>query len=82
MLGENKKLAIISMASIPLVMTLGNSMLIPVLPMIEKELGITSLQVSMLITIYSVVAIICIPIAGYLSDQIGRKKSNAWERAI
>ncbi|KMK77773.1 MFS transporter [Alkalihalobacillus pseudalcaliphilus] len=74
MLGENKKLAIISMASIPLVMTLGNSMLIPVLPMIEKELGITSLQVSMLITIYSVVAIICIPIAGYLSDQIGRKK--------
>ncbi|KGA98786.1 MFS transporter [Alkalihalobacillus alcalophilus ATCC 27647 = CGMCC 1.3604] len=74
MLGENKKLAILSIASIPLVMTLGNSMLIPVLPIIEKELDITSLQVSMLITIYSVVAIICIPIAGYLSDQIGRKK--------
>ncbi|KYG26631.1 MFS transporter [Alkalihalobacillus trypoxylicola] len=74
MLANNKKLAILSIASIPLVMTLGNSMLIPVLPIIEKELGISSFQVSMLITIYSVVAIICIPIAGYLSDQLGRKK--------
>ncbi|NEU30021.1 MFS transporter [bacterium LRH843] len=55
-------------------MTLGNSMLIPVLPQIEKELGVSSFEVSMLITVYSVIAIICIPIAGYLSDQVGRKK--------
>ncbi|TSB48138.1 MFS transporter [Alkalicoccobacillus porphyridii] len=63
-----------SIASIPLVMTLGNSMLIPVLPTIEKKLGISSLQVSLLITVYSIVAILCIPIAGYLSDHIGRKQ--------
>jgi ACDE family multidrug resistance protein len=68
------KWAIFSISSIPLVMTLGNSMLIPVLPEIEKELGISSFQVSMLITVYSVVAILCIPIAGYISDHIGRKK--------
>ncbi len=55
-------------------MTLGNSMLIPVLPIMEKQLKITSLQVSLLITIYSIVAIILIPIAGFLSDEYGRKK--------
>lgn len=70
---EKKTWDLISIASIPLVMTLGNSMLIPVLPEMEKQLNISSLQVSMIITVYSVVAIILIPIAGYLSDQFGRK---------
>ncbi|WNW24481.1 bacillibactin exporter BcbE [Bacillus inaquosorum] len=65
---------IIALSSVPLVMTLGNSMLIPVLPMMEKKLSVTSFQVSLIITVYSVVAIICIPIAGYLSDRFGRKK--------
>ena len=65
---------IISLASIPLVMTLGNSMLIPVLPILEKKVGISSFQSSMIITSYSVAAIILIPIAGYLSDRFGRKK--------
>lgn len=73
-MGERNTWALISIASIPLVMTLGNSMLIPVLPMIEKELSITSLQASLLITVYSVVAIFCIPIAGFLSDHVGRKR--------
>jgi MFS transporter, ACDE family, multidrug resistance protein len=71
---SKQKWAIISLSSIPLVMTLGNSMLIPVLPSMEKELSISSLQTSMIITVYSIVAIILIPIAGYLSDHIGRKK--------
>lgn len=64
---------IISMASIPLIMTLGNSMLIPVLPLLEKELNISSFQSSMIITSYSVSSIFLIPIAGYLSDRFGRK---------
>ncbi|MCM3724211.1 MFS transporter [Neobacillus cucumis] len=55
-------------------MTLGNSMLIPVLPSMEKELTITSFQTSMIITVYSIVAIFLIPVAGYISDHIGRKK--------
>lgn len=65
---------VVSMASIPLVMTLGNSMLIPVLPILEKKVGISSFQSSMVITSYSVAAIFLIPIAGYLSDRLGRKK--------
>lgn len=48
-------------------------MLIPILPTIEKKLHISSFQVSMIITIYSIVAILLIPIAGYLSDRWGRK---------
>ncbi|ENQ3105257.1 MFS transporter [Bacillus cereus] len=63
-----------ALSSVPLVMTLGNSMLIPVLPLIEKKLNITDLQVSLIITIYSIVAIVLIPVAGYLSDKWGRKK--------
>ncbi|MGE7779744.1 MFS transporter [Peribacillus sp. NPDC097264] len=65
---------IVSMASIPLVMTLGNSMLIPVLPVFEEKVNITSFQSSMIITSYSVASIFLIPVAGYLSDRIGRKK--------
>ena len=71
---NNQKWTIISIASIPLVMTLGNSMLIPVLPVMEKKMGITAFQSSLIITVYSIVAIFLIPIAGYLSDHIGRKK--------
>lgn len=71
---QEKRWAIISLASIPLIMTLGNSMLIPILPLLEKELGISKLQSSYIITVYSIVAIILIPIAGYLSDRFGRKK--------
>lgn len=65
---------VVSMASIPLVMTLGNSMLIPVLPIFEERLGISSFQSSMIITSYSVASIFLIPVAGYLSDKFGRKK--------
>lgn len=65
---------IVSMASIPLVMTLGNSMLIPVLPILEGKVGISSFESSMIITSYSISAIFLIPVAGYLSDRFGRKK--------
>jgi len=71
---SKQKWAIVSLSSIPLVMTLGNSMLIPVLPSMEKKLSISSFQTSMIITVYSIVAIFLIPVAGYLSDHIGRKK--------
>ncbi len=71
---DKKTWDLISVASIPLVMTLGNSMLIPVLPTMEKEMNVSAFQVSMIITVYSVVAILLIPIAGYLSDRYGRKR--------
>jgi MFS transporter, ACDE family, multidrug resistance protein len=70
---KSKKVSLLAISSVPLVMTLGNSMLIPVLPIIEEKLKITPFQVSLIITVYSIVAIILIPIAGYLSDRFGRK---------
>lgn len=73
-MNDKKTMDLIALASIPLMMTLGNSMLIPVLPIIEKELKISPFQSSLIITVYSIVAILFIPIAGYLSDRLGRKK--------
>jgi ACDE family multidrug resistance protein len=69
-----KKWDLISLSSIPLIMTLGNSMLIPILPQIARRLHVSSFLVSMLITVYAIVAILLIPIAGYLSDRYGRKR--------
>src|SRR5699024_12788854 len=71
---NERRWAIISLASVPLIMTLGNSMLIPVLPVMEKKLEISKLQSSYIITCYSIVAIIFIQLAGFLSDRFGRNK--------
>ncbi|WP_246027903.1 MFS transporter [Paenibacillus xylaniclasticus] len=71
---EKKKRDLAAISSIPLIMTLANSMLIPVLPLMQRKLGIASWQASLIITIYAAVSIVCIPIAGYLSDQFGRKR--------
>ncbi|MDC3415224.1 MFS transporter [Aquibacillus sp. 3ASR75-11] len=54
-------------------MTLGNSMLIPILPKMESKLNLSSFQVSLTITIFSVAAAVSIPILGYLSDRFTRK---------
>ncbi|WP_238189368.1 MFS transporter [Paenibacillus sp. L3-i20] len=70
---KQKKLDLMALASIPLIMTLANSMLIPVLPLMQKKLHISPLQSSLIITIYAAVSIFFIPIAGYLSDRFGRK---------
>lgn len=71
---KGSKGVLIALSSIPLIMTLGNSMLLPILPQISKELRISAFQVSMIITVYGLIAILMIPIAGYLSDRYGRKK--------
>jgi ACDE family multidrug resistance protein len=70
---RHNQLNLLALGSIPLMATLGNSMLIPVLPEIGRELHVSSLRVSMLITVYAVAAIVLIPFAGYLSDKFGRK---------
>lgn len=59
---------------LPLVMVLGNSMLIPILPLMEEELNITTAQVGFLLSVFSIIAAIVIPIVGILSDRFGRKK--------
>jgi MFS transporter, ACDE family, multidrug resistance protein len=63
----------IALATIPMVLVLGNSMLIPILPQMVTELGITKAQSSFIITLFSITAAIVIPIAGYLSDRFSRK---------
>lgn len=64
---------IVAIGSIPLIMTLGNSMLIPILPKMRSELHISSFQASLTITVFSIVAALAIPILGYLSDRLSRK---------
>jgi ACDE family multidrug resistance protein len=63
----------IAIASVPLVLVLGNSMLIPVLPAMKAALKITQFQTSLIISLFSLTAAIAIPIIGYLSDRFGRK---------
>ncbi len=65
---------LLTLSIIPLLMVLGNSMLIPVLPEIRSELNISQLQVSLLITLFSIPAGVVIPISGVLADRFGRKK--------
>lgn len=64
---------LIGLAGVPLVMVLGNSMLIPVLTTMKNKLGLTSFQTSFLITAFSISAGLVIPLAGYLSDRFNRK---------
>lgn len=49
-------------------------MLIPVFPMMEKQLDLTQFQVGLMVTAFSIPAGIVIPFAGGISDYIGRKK--------
>lgn len=62
------------LATVPFIMVLGNSMLIPVFPLMEERLQLTQFQVGLLVTAFSVPAGIVIPFAGAVSDYVGRKK--------
>jgi ACDE family multidrug resistance protein len=70
---SNKKNMVIILSTVPFLMVLGNSMLIPEFPTIKAELSITQFQVGLLITFFSFPAALFIPFLGYLSDRIGRK---------
>lgn len=70
---HNKKNMVFILSTVPFLMVLGNSMLIPEFPAIKSALDITQFQVGLLITFFSAPAAIAIPFLGYLSDRIGRK---------
>lgn len=72
-LKKNKGMIILAVGSVPLMMTLGNSMLIPVLPKMKSSMDLSQLQVSLTITVFSIAAAVMIPIVGYLSDRYPRK---------
>ncbi|MCH1640001.1 MFS transporter [Paenibacillus timonensis] len=64
----------IAIATIPIVLVFGNSMLVPVLPEMQRQLEISKFQSSLIISIFSLAAGVFIPVIGYLSDRFGRKK--------
>jgi ACDE family multidrug resistance protein len=66
-------LTFMAIATIPLVLVLGNSMLVPILPDMQRELQISQFQSSLIITLFSFSAGIFIPVIGYLSDKFTRK---------
>lgn len=70
----NRALTLAALSTVPFVMVLGNSMLIPVLPDVKRALHLTPCEVSLVITLFSVPAGLVIPFCGYLSDRFGRKK--------
>lgn len=72
---NNRWYTLVILSSIPIIMVLGNSMIIPVLPTIGSKFEVTSFQTSLLITLFSIPAAITIPIAGILADRVGRKKT-------
>lgn len=70
---KGKLIILLALSAVPFIMVLGNSMLIPVLPEMQKQLGISQFQASLVISLFSVPAGIIIPFAGFLSDRLGRK---------
>lgn len=66
-------LPFVVLSGVPFIMVLGNSMLIPVFPQMEKAMHLTQFQVGLMVTLFSVPAGLLIPLAGVLSDQVGRK---------
>lgn len=70
---KNRGMAVVAIGTVPLILVLGNSMLIPVLPGIKRELDISQFQVSLIVTVFSVAAAVSIPFLGYVSDRFSRK---------
>lgn len=70
---QGKPLVLVALSAVPFVMVLGNSMLIPILPAMERALDISAFQSSLVITLFSVPAGLIIPLSGFLSDYFSRK---------
>lgn len=62
-----------TLSGVPAIWALSNSMIIPVLPEIQSALRISPLQGGLLVTVLSVSTGLCLPLAGFLSDRLGRK---------
>lgn len=61
-------LTLAALSTVPLIMVLGNSMLIPILPKMKSVMDITQFQTSLVITLFSIPAGLTIPIAGFLAE--------------
>ncbi|HEX6989736.1 MAG TPA: MFS transporter [Bacillota bacterium] len=61
------------LCSVPFVMVLSNSMLIPVLPLMEQAMDVSQVRIALVITAFSIPAGLVIPLGGLASDYVGRK---------
>ncbi len=59
---------------LPFLMVIGNSMFIPLLPTMEVDMGISTFQSGLILTVFSIPAALSIPFVGILADRIGRKR--------
>jgi ACDE family multidrug resistance protein len=59
---------------VTLMAVLGTSSITPAFPTIVRELGVSSGQVGLLITVFTLPGVIMTPLLGVLSDRYGRKK--------
>ncbi|PYZ94286.1 hypothetical protein CR194_01750 [Salipaludibacillus keqinensis] len=62
-----------TIGSMTVVMIIGNSMFIPVLPHMEQEWSMTSTQAGLTLSIFSFVAAVMIPLVGYLALRFEKK---------
>ena len=65
---------IVSLGSLLFLMVLANSLFIPLVPIIQKELYLTPVDSSLILTVFTIPAVIVIPMIGIFSDRFGRKK--------
>ncbi|MGI6038564.1 MAG: MFS transporter, partial [Limnochordia bacterium] len=62
------------LASVPLIMVLGNTLIFPIFPRLRSELGLSMFQTGLLVLAISGPSGLLNPLSGYISDHIGRKK--------
>jgi len=61
------------LCSVPFVMVLSNSMLIPVLPLMGQAMNVSQVRIALVITAFSIPAGLVIPLGGLASDYVGRR---------
>ena len=71
--GPNKWLQLAALCTVPLIMVLGNSMLIPVLPDMGRVMALDKSVTGLAVTAFSLAAGVGIALAGFLADRYGRK---------
>lgn len=68
------KIALPAIALVPFIMALGNGIIIPMFPTMKHILRLTSVEVSLIMSVYSISASSVLLFVGYLSDRFGRKR--------
>jgi multidrug resistance protein len=71
MIGKSRQIAILVMGMF--FMTLGFSIIMPILPYYTQKMGASALELGLLMASYSVMQLIVTPFWGEMSDRIGRK---------